>query len=297
MEPYYKFSVLQFQAHPIRRERLNLALVVFKNNALDIRITRRLDKIRAISSAIDVEYIKLSIERLISIDQDQLEAGASGANERLSALRMLSSFCFSDLGELDAAEARYEELLCKLVQRLVDPEPAPPQWQKRPTRLLRIIKSALKAEHILARKDEGLDCHRVVSGYQVADGLTVDLLLKNGAMHVFEAVDASLEDQALQRVISNVAVSSLVFAQAKVNFGPEDTKTKLVYTAGSSVEQAMLPSLRIVEAQGANLVNWNSADDQRSFLAYVSSLATPLPVKRKGNTKFVHANHSPRLLN
>jgi hypothetical protein len=292
----YNFCVVQFPAHPIREERLNLALAIFCDGTLDVRPARRLDKLKAISAALDLDAVRDSVCQLSEIDAFVRASGETSPQDRLRELASFASFEFSSLGEFLAPNAdAYETTVSELLQRLVEPEPAPtPRANKKPTRLLRALKTVLRTQRILAKKGEGLDTHRVVANHQIAEGLTADLLLKNGAMHVVEAVDASSDDMPLRRMISDVAVSALVFERARMTFGLQQTSTQLVYRASSMLESIITPSLQAAEHQGAQLVNWESLDDQRRFLAYLSSLAEPIEAK---NTRAasVHASTQPKL--
>src|SRR5262249_52532884 len=129
--------------------------------------------------------------------------------------------------------------------------------------------------------DEDLSSHRIVTAFELDDGLVADLVLRNGSMHVVETVDATSEDETARRAISEVAVSALVLERARMRFGKENTKGKLVYSATADLERIAKPSLEAVENQGAELVNWDSADDRTKFIHSMSILATPIPSKRK----------------
>lgn len=113
------------------------------------------------------------------------------------------------------------------------------------------------------------------------DGLVVDLVLRNGAYHVIETVDATGDEHVLRRTISEIAVSALVLERARMRFGEQSTRAKLVYSATPGLERVARPSLDAAEHQGAELVNWSSTDDRNRFVQMVSSLATPIEKKRK----------------
>jgi len=157
------------------------------------------------------------------------------------------------------------------------------------------LKKALRTERILAKKGEGLEAHRVVPNHRIAEGLTADLLLKNGAFHVVEAVDASIDETPLRRMISDVAVSALVLERARMTFGQQQTYTQLVYRASSAAEAIIAPSLQAAEHQGARLLNWDSSDDQRKLLAYLSSFAEPLSKGTGRAQATIHASSQRKL--
>jgi hypothetical protein len=78
-----------------------------------------------------------------------------------------------------------------------------------------------------------------------------------------------------------------------MKFGENQMKGRLVYSASPALERVAMPSLQAAEHQGAQLVNWDSADDRTKFIHSLAMLATPIPSKRR-KAKFVSGNH-PKL--
>lgn len=291
------FAVIQFAAHPARDERLNVGLIVFHRNSLDVRLSKRLDRVKALSAALDVDQIRLSLTNLNELDAYARSTGASTPAERLAQIASLAPVQFSALGMLHSpSSSHYENAIASLLQQLVEPEPAPLKVSKgRPSKLLTSIKKAFRQERVLARKGEGLDSHRILTKHAIVDGLEADLILKNGSMHVFETVDASADEHSLRKIIADIAVSALVFEQARMTFGETGTKTKLIYQASSNTETIATPALHVAEHQGAELINWESHDDRLKFIQHVSSLATPIPDAKTSKVNLnIHASAQHR---
>ena len=294
-----KFAIIQFAAHPARDERLNVGLIVFHKNSLDVRLSKRLDRVRTLSAALDVDQVRASLTNLNELDNYARSTGASTPAERLAQIASLAPVQFSALGLLHSYSlVEYENAIASLLQKLVEPEPAPLKTTKgRPSKLLTSLKKAFKQERVLARKGEDLSSHRILSKHPIAEGLEADLVLKNGMMHIFETVDASTEEHTLRKVIADIAVSALVFEQARMTFGETETKTKLVYQASSRMESIATPALHVAEHQGAELINWESDDDRLKFIYDVSSLAIPIPDNRAKDRKLsIHASAQHKFL-
>ncbi len=273
------FAVIQFAAHPARDERLNVGLIVFHKNSLDVRLSKRLDRVRTLSAALDVDQVRASLSNLDALDAYARSVGASTPMERLAQIASLAPVQFSSLGLLHSpSSSEYENAIASLLQKLVEPEPALMKATKgRPSKLLTTLKRAFRQERVLARKGEDLNSHRILAKHPIAEGYEADLILKNGLMHVFETADASGEDQTPRKIIADIAVSALVFEQARMTFGETGTKTKLIYQASSRMEAVATSALHLAEHQGAELINWESNDDRLKFITQVSSLATPIP--------------------
>lgn len=277
----YKFAIVRLAPDAARDERINVGAVVFSEDGLDVRVARRLDKIRAISAAVDPETVRELLENLRGVDE---RLRASGTDEAMR-FRMLSSIgpiTLSPLGIFEASDAAsYDARLEAIVKSMVDPEPAPPRMREKRSRLITQIKYQFKRERVLARKDETLDAHRVLTSFELDEGLVADFVLKNGSMHIVETVDASRDNETLTKAISDIAVSALVLERARMKYGKKETKARLVYSATASLEKVAMPSLEAAHHQGAELVNWESGDDRIRFIHSLSSLATPMPRKKR----------------
>jgi hypothetical protein len=275
-------------ADDIRGEILNAAIAVFGERSVDIRLPRRLDKLRALSHALDLEVFKATVNRLPELDRLITAEGVHTLDERLTRLCDLTSLSFSKPGWLEAATAdAYEASVARLLKHLVEPEPTRATPVRKRTRLLSVVRKAFRSERVLARKGEDLDCHRIVSNFAIAEGLEADFLLKNGAMHVIETVDASDEHATVRKIVSDIAVSALVLEQARMTFGQTSTRAKIVYDASPAFERVATPSLDAAAHQGADLVNWASADDRRKLLVELSSLATPTESKKQASERLL----------
>lgn len=293
------FAVVQFAAHPARDERLNVGLIVFHENSLDVRLSKRLDRVRTLSAALDVDQVRASLENLSELDAYVRSTGALTPAERLAGIASLAPVLFSSLGLLHSPSfSEYENSVASLLQKLVEPEPAPQKIIRgRPSGLLSSLKKAFKQERVLARKGDDIESHRIVPKHPVGEGFEADLVLKNGRMHVFQVVDASSDEHSVRRIRGDIALSAMLFEQARMTFGGEETKTRLVYQASSSVETIAAPALHVAEHQGAELINWESNDDRLKFIHEISSLATPIPDKKAKNNKLsIHASTQHKFL-
>jgi hypothetical protein len=282
MSPSYDYAIARLEANPSRGERLNVAIVVFDANGLTVHSGRNLEKVRAITSALDRSVIEQALANLPVLDLNLRDGESLPLSERLTGLNSLSAVMLSEPGRFFAPDAdAYDATIQRLLLQLVEPEPAPAKKPKqKKSRLLTAVKTAFRAEKILARKGENLDSHRVVLNEQLAEGLNADMLLKNGAMHVVQTVDASHSERA-KGAIQDIGISALIFEQARIKFGPAHTKPRLVYSASTQLEYAIAPALHAAEHQGADLINWESRDDRTRFVVDMSSLAEPAESQKR----------------
>lgn len=288
MAGFSRFWLLKLPSHDLRGEVLNVGLLVERDGKFFVRAGRRLDKIRAISAAIeptDIEdelrYLESAVE---TCDIEEVE-------------QRVASFSFLNCqyqGSFDpGSESLAEHYLSDLLMRYVDPEPAPPRpVRKRPTRLRQEMVKLFRSERILAKSSEGLESHRILYKHRLAEGVEADFVLKNGALHVVESVDASSTEISLQRCLYEIAMSTLTFEHARIGFGNNAVKPRLVYQASAALEKALKPSLYAAEHQGAELINWASDEARVSFVENFAALAESTDSRRNAPSLF-HASALP----
>lgn len=272
----YNFAIAQLESNSARRERLNFGIVIFDADHITVHQARNFEKVRSISGALDPSILQQALMNLPKLDHMLLKGGVESIDERRKQLSALSPIKLTDLGTFFAPDAeQYSAKVEQLLIRLVEPEPARPKPAKsKNTRLLTSLKAAFRSEKVLAKKGEGLDSHRIVVNEPLAEGLSADLALKNGAMHIVQTVDASHTDRA-RKAIQEIGISALVFEQARIRYDEISTKPRLVYSANAQMETAISAALHVAEHQGADLINWDSRDDRTKFIVDLSSLAEP----------------------
>ncbi len=288
----YKFSLVGLLGAAPRDERLNVGVAVFLNGNLDVRLLRSLRKVSALSLAFTDESIRAASANLSDLDA-QLSLPNDTPNERLARLQQISPFAFSSLGEFVASTPlAYEQEISGLMRAFVEPEPALRAGRGKATPLTSSLRRVFKSDRVLAGKGEDLSAHRVMVNVELASGLVADFVLKNGAMHIIETVDAASENSSAVTIMKNIGLAALTIEQARINYGEDDTRGRLVYQACPQTEMLATPGLLAAEHQGIELVNWSSLDDQRRLREVISSLAHALPRKSKGQP--LNASAQPR---
>ena len=151
----YEFAVLGI-ADRNRNEKLNAGLIIFGDDYLDVRLPKRLDKLRAMSGALDLEALREDLQSLASIDAVARREGRSSAVDRIQYLSLISRFDVSSPGTFVAVNAdAYEAGIDRLQKFLVEPETSLQKYKAKRTKLTTSVKNALRKERILARKGEG----------------------------------------------------------------------------------------------------------------------------------------------
>lgn len=291
MEVSYKFALIRLSPDSLRGERLNVGVIVWHKEWVDVRYPRSLEKVRALSHALTPEMIT---GLLSEIEKSYAKLSNNNVSSEVWRTMIFGSgpLSLSQTGTFVAEnQSSYDARIESLLADFVNPEPAPKIIRDKRTRLLTQMKKLFRSERVLAKKDEDLSSHRIVPSVTIDEGLRADLVLKNGKYHVVETVDISVGGEFTRKVIADIGVSSLVLERARMKFGAKQTNSLLVYSASPALEKVISPSLAAVEHQNAQLVNWESEKDRRAFIGNLSSLALPYKGKSKIGQTFIHSDH------
>jgi hypothetical protein len=284
MAHYFKYAIVKLAPDDARDERINVGAVILRDDGPDVRIAKRLDKVRAISGAIEPEILRGVIAKLADFGDAFLKQSANNPTElAFSRFGLLS---FSKLGQFSAQDSEaYERRVQAILKAFVEPELYLKEHKPKRSRLLTEVKKSFRNHRVLAGKGEGLESHRIVSSYALDDGLVADLVLKNGSMHVVETLDASGEQHKL---IGDIGTAALVLGFARVKFGVEGVTARMIYNATPSLERMASSSLEVIATQGAELINWASSADREKLIHDLASLAVPQPevIRRRANRRF-----------
>jgi hypothetical protein len=270
------YSVVRFVSDAARGEMLNVALLLFFDDRVEIRIGSKTDKIRSVSAGTEIELVLKLLRSIPSLLVEEIEEGFS-PQEMIVQLRNKVPFGFSSVAEVHAANgAVFEILVQRLMSRLVEPEPRYGRIKaSRPSAVSKQMKAIFAKTGILADRTEGIDSHRVVTNFTIADGIVADFALKNGSLHVIETVDAGASDTNVRKAIQDVATANLVFQSAAIQFGGIPTSPRLVCDISHAIEKVMEPSLEVSHQLGVQFYNWRNLDHRRLLIESIANLASP----------------------
>ncbi|MCI8210735.1 hypothetical protein AUC61_14450 [Pseudomonas sp. S25] len=264
----FKYSIIKYMPDPKRGEIINVGLVVFKRDTLDVRVLNASAKLRMLdgtSSIEDIENLKDSIEYISKL---------SGSADR--SLSMLKSFrspsYLSETAEFVIDdEKQYEQRVRNLFNLLIKPYSAKEKVTRTP-RILSHLKDKFESMDLLAKSTDDLSKHKMVYNYPLNEksGFNADFILKNGKYHITEAIDFNVND--LNSKFKETSVKVMTFMEGRKALG-EKTGSYFVYTASSTVEKEITPHLNMASDYSDALFNLANAKDAARYFDMISSLA------------------------
>jgi len=264
----FKYSIIKYMPDPKRGEIINVGLVVFKADTLDVRVINASAKLRMLdgsASIEDIENLKSSIEQISEL---------SGSVDR--SLSMLKSFrspsYLSETAEfIIDDDKQYEQRVRNLFNLLIKPYSAKEKATRTP-RILSHLKDKFESMDLLAKSTDDLSRHKMVYNYPLNEksGFNADFILKNGKYHITEAIDFNVND--LNSKFKETSVKVMTFMEGRKALG-EKTGSYFVYTASSSVEKEITSHLNMASDYSDELFNLENVKDAARYFDMISSLA------------------------
>ena len=143
----YSFAIVRLGTNDARDERLNVGLVVFHDEKLDVRVGRRVEKVRALSAGVEVATLRDLISNLAHVDEALQHERPLEIAERHAQIRALGPLSLSSLGTFIAENGTdYEARVSSILGAMVDVEPAPRVAREKRSKLLTQVKRIFREE-------------------------------------------------------------------------------------------------------------------------------------------------------
>ena len=121
----YSFAIVRLGTDDARDERLNVGLVVFTGDKLDVRVGRRVDKVRALSAGIDIADLRDLVGNLAQLDEVLQKGQVWEISDRHEQLRAVGPVSLTPACFVVENASDYEARVSSILQAMVYVEPAP----------------------------------------------------------------------------------------------------------------------------------------------------------------------------
>ena len=268
----FEYAVLTAIPDPRRGERVNLGVVVFGRDHLDVRLEDAGVKLRALTGETWDARLTAIERRIASL----FEAGVSAKD-----LNSRIGFCEtvvhpSALGSFAVdSDSDYERVLAEILQSLV----ILPKRERldRQSRINTEIALHFRKVGIMAKKAETINDGKVVRNFPIApeEGLSADFALKNGKLCVTSTLDLRKQTANL----AEAALKSIILDKAANIYGDE-VKRIGVYAADDEAEVVFRTHIELLKDYAESVYNWSDLDGQRGFKNAIFD-ALPSPFGRQ----------------
>jgi len=252
MDFIYKYAILQVVPDIRRGERVNIGIVVFKSDGLDIRISET-RKIRAITSGSWDSEIESFTSSLSALDDVRLEGKA-----RLEAMTVIENqFSLKKTGWFRARDLEsYESTITEIVEILIV-KPRAVRHSEGSSVVAEITRELRRAD-ILASKYDQIESGKVFKNYTVSPELEADFAQLNSAFHVAAVLDL----RSSKPQLAQAALKAVVLDRAEAA-NPDRKVHKIgVYAAAPARLGELKDNLAILRPYADDLYNWEDKDDR-----------------------------------
>lgn len=268
MEASYRYSVLQLTPDEVRGERVNVGIVVYRDEGIDVRTDRSPDKLRALDERIGADPLNEVAETLI-----QWALGLRTSEEQYQALVGLGGITVSTPGWFSTEDQDYERAVAQLMRRLVYP-PAAPKEKPGHRRLTTEISNALSRHQLLGKTQEDFENHLIVPHFPVErdERLFADFAARNGSYWIVGATDFRSAGKVGMEGVREASYKVIVQMKAQEKFG-EDTKGIVVYKATTEFERDIRGHLTLLGERAHKIWNLESKQDYSAFIDQMYAIA------------------------
>ncbi|CAI8818902.1 DUF3037 domain-containing protein [Pseudomonas sp. IT-P100] len=264
----FKYSIVKYMPDPKRGEVVNVGLVVFTEQKVDVRVLNASAKVRVIdgtSSVADLDSLKKGLESIAAwaTNSEQAISFLKTFDSSNSFMGEISYFIIDDINQ-------YEKRVSNLFNELVKPY-ASKEKTVRSSRIHTYVKNIFEGMDMLGKDYDDLSRHKVVHNYPLSDksGFTADFLLKNGKFHITEAIDFNLNDPSAK--FKETTMKVMTFMEGRKFLG-DDSARYFVYSASASREKDVLPHINLAEEYSDRIFNLESKAEHTEYFNLMSSL-------------------------
>jgi len=255
MDHIFNYAVIQAIPDRRRGERVNIGLIVFKPDGIDLRIsgTRKLAAITAVSWDADID----AFSRAISALDDPRQP----AQERMDRVALLENqFVSTGRGWFEALNPNeYEKVVTEIIAELITRRRG--ARSRDGSTVVAEISAELRSAEILAGRDDKLQSGKVLRNFHIGAGLEADFAQMNGQFHVAAVLDLRANNPRL----AQAALKAVVLDRAKAFEADYKVHKIGVFAASSARLGELRDNLDILRPYADDLVNWEDSSDRREL--------------------------------
>lgn len=263
MERIVKYSILRAVPDKRRGETVNVGMVAFLPDRLDVRFAE-LGKLRALTGQDWESYATSYLDGMNSIfDQ------CKGSDNLFDTLAHADTvFGPTEMGWFRAtSDEDYEQQIKEVMAALVLKQKVKIAAKK--TGINTELAKSFKAIKALASKEEGIDSKKIVREYTVSaeDNLVADFAWKNGKLNFA----ATLDLRSGGVLHGTAALKAITLDKAQTQFGGDQKVNRIgIYAVAPSMELEHRAHLSLLKDYSDTTFNWALPGDQKKFLRYMS---------------------------
>ncbi len=264
----FEYCVLQVIPDRRRGEKVNVGIVVFGADNIDVRIWSSLHKVHALDANFDLDQIFRLPEILPKWVQH-----AETIAQKHKLLKDLGIVSVTDLGVFECDQVKYDWFVADILSSLVKP-PAPFRRAKTVGHLHTALKDVFRNHELMGDEITDIEKHLVVANYPIStsENLFADFAFKNGVFHVTETINYRVKSGLSTDKFEETGLKAIKLVKAKETFG-KNTKRYVVYSADAKTEKALTAHINLLSGYADQIYNLSSKNDKEGYFSHILQLA------------------------
>lgn len=265
----FQYCILKFNPDPLRGEAVNIGIVVFLKEKLDIHLNSSQQKMRALVAGVSDDLLPGAVNTI-----REWTAGIESTEGRYLALRGLQFFDCSPMGEFFASDQNtYKKKISQLTHQWVSPSGQIAEKVKRSGNWLHNnLRRKFEEIKVLSNDHTDIDYGMVLPYYPIDAHSRIfsDFGFKTIRTHIICTLDLDAEIDNLKRT---AAYKAFICERAKALLG-DDTQIALAYNCKEKSESSDM-ILNYFQPKVSDLIDISSKQEFGNLINFVSANATP----------------------
>ena len=264
----FEYCILQVILDRRRGEKVNVGLVVFSDERVDVRIWPSLHKVHALDANFDLDQIF----RLPEILPKWVQSAETNAQKH-KLLKDLGIVSVTELGVFECEAHKYDWFVSDILNSLVRP-PSAFRRTKTYGHLQTALKEVFRGHEVMGEEMADIEKHLVVAHYPISESenLFADFAFKNGVFHVTETINYRVKSGLFTDKFEETGLKAIKLVKARENLG-RNTKRYVVYSADAKTEKALTAHINLLSGYADEIYNLNSRDDKQGYFSRILNLA------------------------
>lgn len=267
MDRCFEYCILRLMPDAVRGEVVNIGIVVFLNDRVDVRITKNMVKAQALVPNFSLEGIDGIADEIADV------ANGLPPAEAVSLLKDLGPLTVSQLGFFSANETTYDNKIEQIMRWMVNP-PARQAFNEGRSRLHTEIRKQFKDFNLLGKSPDDIAEHKVIPGYTLPgeSDMSIDFAMKNGLWRFTQVVDYRTTSKGAHNKIKEVSVKAVTLHQAPkaLDVKSEEVKGYALVWVPPEFESIAAPHLRVMSDFTPNIMRYDRPEERERYWKLVA---------------------------
>lgn len=262
MAHIFKYCVLRFRPDLRRGESVNIGVVLFGGDHVDVHLSDSFGKAQALVPGLSFESLSTLETRI-----NDVVRGMDTAESKHAAIQRFGPITASALGVIELGhDTDYEQVVARLLIDFVYPPRTLIKPRNKPGQLKKTVRNLFSHAGMLGKKSAEIHDHKVICEFPIAESenLYADFAFKNGVYRFAQVIDMGLAHSNPSAKFKDCCEKAVTLDKAKHEFGL-DSERVVLFSAPDRHSPTVDAALNLLADYSSIMLNADNADDMSRF--------------------------------